>query len=425
VLCGRRLAGGAARTLLSHSNNASQRIESTCILAAGSVTTVTLRLAMSTGKRHWAVYMSALGAASSVFWVLRQKTQAMCSVERPITKVRKEQIGVAEIIANQHMEDRHVIAELPPGLIALGVFDGHGGSEVAEWLTQAMPIALGQQLELESAAAGESKGNDEVALTALRKAFCECDEQLLRNVLPVARDMKFSNLVRVGACAVCVLIDSENLYVASAGDSRAVLVRGGKCVTISKIHNADQPREQMRLRHAHPGEDDLILCRQPTGMVSRFTSRTPGCAEDLDAPCYVKGRLQPTRSFGDFYLKDKRFNFNYQEGAPFLSQPSSPPYITAEPEVDVVQRRPEDEFLLLASDGLFDYLTEQQVADVCRRCVEQDKATPTQVARSLIQEAVGLAATTHGFDLAGLMQMPAGRRRRRYHDDITVVCVRL
>lgn len=67
------------------------------------------------------------------------------------------------------------------------------------------------------------------------------------------------------------VVGSENVYEA---------------IPMSLDHNAREEREHARLRKAHPGEDeDIVLCYHG------------GHA------CYVKGRLQPSRAFGDIHLK--------------------------------------------------------------------------------------------------------------------------
>jgi len=59
-----------------------------------------------------------------------------------------------------------------------------------------------------------------------------------------------------------------------------------EAIPMSLDHNAREEREHARLRKAHPGEDeDIVLCYHG------------GHA------CYVKGRLQPSRAFGDIHLK--------------------------------------------------------------------------------------------------------------------------
>ena len=67
-----------------------------------------------------------------------------------------------------------------------------------------------------------------------------------------------------------------------AGDCRAVLGRSNDldqwwALSLSRDHNTREPEEQEMLKKKHPGEDDIIYCVNPQA-------------------CYVKGRLQPTRS---------------------------------------------------------------------------------------------------------------------------------
>lgn len=81
------------------------------------------------------------------------------------------------------------------------------------------------------------------------------------------------------------------MFDATAGDCRAVVAERVKssdgknqsnsyrAFNLSRDHNAKHIEEQERLSKEHPGEQDVVLCRNPDS-------------------CYVKGRLQPTRSFG-------------------------------------------------------------------------------------------------------------------------------
>lgn len=63
--------------------------------------------------------------------------------------------------------------------------------------------------------------------------------------------------------------------------------------------------------------------------------------------CYVKGRLQPTRSFGDFYLKNKEYNFTN-------IRVFTGPYIESTPLVTNFKLTSEHKNLILATDGLWD-----------------------------------------------------------------------
>ena len=55
---------------------------------------------------------------------------------------------------------------------------------------------------------------------------------------------------------------------------------------INRFLNADNPEEQQRMKAQYPQEDDIYICKKPNS-----------------SSCYVKGRLQPTRSIGDLRLK--------------------------------------------------------------------------------------------------------------------------
>ncbi|CAD7929166.1 unnamed protein product [Amoebophrya sp. A120] len=80
--------------------------------------------------------------------------------------------------------------------------------------------------------------------------------------------------------------------------------------------------------------------------------------------CYVKGCLQPTRSFGDFYLKRRSATFDPVTRLPLVHSPRHLPYISAEPDVRIYEGlTSDDKFLVLASDGLWDFLTEEEVLD--------------------------------------------------------------
>jgi hypothetical protein len=67
-----------------------------------------------------------------------------------------------------------------------------------------------------------------------------------------------------------------------------------------------------------------------------FAARTTRCKGSSGQACYVKGKLQPTRSLGDAYLKYSEFNGTagqHSSAGRFIAPPYTPPYITADPEV--------------------------------------------------------------------------------------------
>lgn len=171
----------------------------------------------------------------------------------------------------------------------------------------------------------------------------------------------------------------------------------------------------MRLQAAHPDESLLEL-----------VERHP-----LDPrACYVKGRLQPTRSFGDLHLKAKAFSPAHAR-AP-RPAPFNPPYITASPEVSVRRASPEDAFVVVASDGLWDHVSSHEAVALVGAALARGGAwggvrgaarAKEGAAQALVDEALRRAGAEYGLSLAALKSLAPGRARRERHDDITVVVI--
>ncbi|CAN0495875.1 unnamed protein product, partial [Hapterophycus canaliculatus] len=124
---------------------------------------------------------------------------------------------------------------------------------------------------------------------ALTQAFLRVEREYLYQV-KTAFELGFGAVARTGACAIMALVRDNRLFVANAGDCRAVLGRrrlsrrvvggwttGGageaEAVALSNDHNAKEQVEQAKLKKLHPFEGDVFTCKRP-------------------ASCYVKGRLQ-------------------------------------------------------------------------------------------------------------------------------------
>jgi serine/threonine protein phosphatase PrpC len=84
----------------------------------------------------------------------------------------------------------------------------------------------------------------------------------------------------------------------------------------------------------------------------------------------------PTRAIGDLRLKLKEFNFHesdvnhgYRRSIPNFTGP----YITAEPEIKVIELTNKDKYLILASDGLWDEISRKTSAKVATRILKTEK----------------------------------------------------
>ncbi len=202
------------------------------------------------------------------------------------------------------------------------------------------------------------------------------------------------------------------LVVANLGDCKARLFRrefdGEKvyyeAIKVTITHNASKFYEQDRLREKFKGEADIII--------------------DKGKACYVKGRLQPTKTLGDFYLKRKEFNrppINAEERYhKRVIENFNGPYIESHPDIQVIELKEEHDFIVLATDGLWDWLDSEAVAEIISENYEDKK----NIAESLIKEALTRAAYGGDLKYEQLMHLPQ-EIKRSIHDDITILVVDL
>ncbi|KAG6477946.1 hypothetical protein ZIOFF_061378 [Zingiber officinale] len=221
------------------------------------------------------------------------------------------------------------------------------------------------------------------------------------------------DLVSIGSCVLVVLLHGSYLYTLSLGDSRAILassqgngVNDLQAVQLNECHSVDNEKECMRLMSEHPDDSKTIIGRK------------------------VKGKLRLTRAFGVGYLKMKKMN-DALMGILKVPNLSSPPYISTEPSVANHKVSEGDCFVILASDGLFDFFSNDEVVklvasyvfdnptgDPAKFLVEQLVSRAAQIA------AIGSSLSVKGMNLDQLLNIPAGIRRK-YHDDVSVVIVLL
>jgi serine/threonine protein phosphatase PrpC len=251
------------------------------------------------------------------------------------------------------------------------VADGHGGAEAAEVVVDLLPRLVGEEilapppslptLEDEIARAAADYGGLEVQ-AAIYRAFIRCDE--------ACRPAKG------GACVVCALLLGDDLYVASAGDCRAILDRDGDetwtwsraCPASPDATYAQGPFAggvvALSQDHRPDGADGGRPFRTESARVTAVGGRVfalPGETEPRVAARSGKGGLRVTRALGHSLGKEDRSDIMLPRVE------SSYPGVIPDPDiVGPVRLSGRDATLTLVTDGVSDRLSDDAVARILR-----------------------------------------------------------
>jgi serine/threonine protein phosphatase PrpC len=281
------------------------------------------------------------------------------------------------------------------------------------------------------AAAPPSSGPNDPA-EQLAGAVLDCDRQWLKQ--HAAKQAGSRRLSRVGACALACYCEGDKMVVANAGDCRGVVGRrrplnsdevSYDAVAISRDHTADDERERRKVGRR---------TQDPRPLRSTVNSHVI----NYDLPLRVAGSLMVTRALGDAYLKVAALSTS-----PFAQYC---PYITAEPEMYTHQISARDDFIILASDGIWDHLSNEEAVQLvglhlqtvarpddstrkharthARTAMCSDSSPVIAVitpAHALIEAVLGKVCEEKGVSREMLSAMAGDKRLRKYHDDLTVI----
>ncbi|XP_078175211.1 putative protein phosphatase 2C 32 [Carex rostrata] len=204
------------------------------------------------------------------------------------------------------MEDRHLTMPYFNGetkTALFGVFDGHGGSEAAEFCSRNIGQFIVDELEKREDKSFEAK-------EAVRNGYLRTDEEFLKG-----------DTNKGGACCLTALFDNGNLVISNAGDCRAVLCRGGKAEALTSDHKLSRLDERERVEKLGA----FVHCQRGIWR--------------------LQGSLAVSRGIGDMFYKQ---------------------WVTSEPDTSTIKIDSESEFLILASDGLWDKVSSQEAVDIAR-----------------------------------------------------------
>ncbi|KAL0340766.1 UNVERIFIED_CONTAM: putative protein phosphatase 2C 38 [Sesamum radiatum] len=300
------------------------------------------------------------------------------------------EFSMAVIQANMVLEDYSQLESGPmsstesgPQGTFVGIYDGHAGPAASRFLRDRL---------FENIKKFASDDQD-MSADVIKNAYLATEEEFL-SLVKKQWETK-PEIASVGSCCLVGIVCNGFLFIANAGDSRAVLGRLDKAekevkaVQLSDEHNANRESVREELHSLHPDDPQIVVLKHKVWR--------------------VKGIIQVSRSIGDAYLKKSEFNRPPLLPKFRLPEPFEKPILLAEPSILVKELYPEDQFLIFASDGLWEHLSNQEAVEL-------------GIARKLVKAALHEAAKKREMRYSDLKKIDRGVRRH-FHDDITVIVV--
>ncbi|KAH6762456.1 poltergeist like 4 [Perilla frutescens var. hirtella] len=342
-------------------------------------------------------------------------------------------------------EDRvHIVISEENGWVFVGIYDGFNGPDATDFLLNNLYANVYNELKgflwhdqpesCESTANSSSllskslDGKERVDLDmklreklsdlssdgGVLKALSEALRKTEASYLEIADMMLMENpeLALMGSCVLVMVMKGDDVYLMNVGDSRAVLgmkkdykeesqygyeyeeeeddddddnVHYLSASQLTMDHSTSVKEEVRRIRHAHLDDAFAVM-----------NSR-------------VKGSLKVTRAFGAGFLKQPKWNNALLEMFR-IDYIGTSPYITCSPSLSHHRLQHKDKFLILSSDGLYQYFTNQEAVSQVQIFIS--KFPEGDPAQHLVEQVLLRAAKKAGMDFYDLLDIPQGGERR-------------
>ena len=263
-----------------------------------------------------------------------------------------------------NMEDAHMVCNVIPvagqveplrkGHAIFGVMDGHGGDFTSEFAADHFMRFFSSSNRLKKYANMSIEDQSNVpGLSCLRPALAETfskldaeirKQQIKRNneILKLSKQQELAEgspaprvkYERSGSTCIVVLVTPSHIISANAGDSRAILRRNGKILPLSFDHKPNNIPELERINLA----SGFVKCKR------------------------VDGDLAVSRGLGDFSYKSN-------ELLPVEQQKVIP-----NPEFVIYPRSKDDEFMVLACDGIWDVASNEQCGSFVQSLLDEGES---------------------------------------------------
>lgn len=268
-----------------------------------------------------AVYASVIDAIPS-----REVLEKEATNELVLECSMSHHIGMRD-----NMEDAHFILNFERGVL-MGVFDGHGGKEVAEYASQEFSKRFPDMLD-------SQQGN---AFRAFELLIHQIHEEI----------SKWPLWNKIGTTVVVSFIDKKThqIITASLGDSEANLYRNNTSIPLTPVRDWSSKKDSKRLEIGMEMEEGQI-------------------AEDIAAGFKSKhlrwNGLNVSRAIGDLAHTGTR----------------EKPGVVHKPKITINKVR-EGDILVLACDGLKDFVPENEIVDIV------GNAWSVNLARDLVNHTI-------------------------------------
>ena len=316
-------------------------------------------------------------------------------------------------------QDNYFNSLINDDLRFIGVCDGHGeyGHHVSNFLRNFLPPQLAKEIKklykkeeasidlLQKEMSGscntninhnssnneENKNNEilEKIKKVFEKSFSKTDKYLSEYCQNMAKkdnldqNQSFFDVEYSGSTCVSLLLKEKNInkiYIANVGDSRAIVIK--------ELENQNYTCFQLSRDHKPTEEDEAQRILDYDGEIEKIEDDDGNWTGPLRV--WVKGSDGPglamTRSFGD------------EIGASVG--------VVSVPEVDEYKIKDEDKAIIVASDGLWEYMSNEEVTDVVKKLIGQIDAN--LIVNELYKESI-----------------LRWKLKDQGIDDITIICVLL
>lgn len=312
-------------------------------------------------------------------------------------------------------EDRvQAVCSEENGWLFCGIYDGFNGRDAADFLAGFLYESIMCSLhnlewrskETHSSHSSKAEFFRSGVIDCLNDALAQAETKFLHMVGQEMEDRP--DLVSVGSCVLVALLHMDDIYILNLGDSRAILATDAareegslKAVQLTEAHTVDNLSEQMKIVADHPDDPRPI-----------YNGR-------------LKGKLRVTRALGVGYLKEvcililghslsakfsvwmsllflncKLFPFlqgkmnDMLMGILQIQNLCSPPYVYSEPFTMSHTVSDNDRFIVLGSDGLFDFFSNDEIVQLVHLFIKQNPSGDP--AKHLVERLVQRAAENAG-----------------------------